>query len=361
MAYDPEHPYDDLPPLPPAADVETRAVLKQALAATRALAELKGAGGLIPDQAILINAIPLQEARSSSEIENIVTTQDELFRAAADETAATDPATKEVLRYRTALRQGYDRLKSTPLSLEIIRDVGRVLRDEPALSFRNEGERVAIGIRSPRRITYTPPRGGNGLLDKLKNLESFFLGADGPDPLIRMAVGHYQFEAIHPFTDGNGRTGRILNILYLLHAGLLEIPVLYLSRFIIQNKPDYYRLLREVTENGNWEPWLLYMLRGVEETASWTSGRIVEIRKLLESTIEHVRSDAPKIYSRELIDLIFRQPYCKIGFIVNAKIAERKTASMYLRELEAMKILTAEKSGREVVYRHPALLELLAK
>ncbi len=359
MAYDPGQPFDDLPLLPPAVDVETKAVLKQALAATRALAELKGAGGLIPDQAILINAIPLQEARMSSEIENIVTTQDELFRAAADEMAPTDAATKEVLRYRTALREGYDRLKAEPLSLAMIRDVCRALRNEPTLEFRAEAEQVAIGNALTRRITYTPPRGGDVLQEKLANLESFFLSPDGPDPLIRMAVGHYQFEAIHPFTDGNGRTGRIVNILYLLHARLLEIPVLYLSRFIIQNKPDYYRLLREVTENGNWEPWVMYMLRGVEETALWTSNRIGEIRKLLDATVERVRGEAPKIYSRELIDLIFRQPYCKIGFVVDAKLAERKTASTYLRELENLGILVGEKVGREVIYRHPALLDVL--
>lgn len=359
MTYDPEHPFDDLPALPPAVDVETRAVLKQAIAATRALAELKGAGGLIPDQAILINAIPLQEARLSSEIENIVTTQDELFRAAADETMATDPATKEVLQYRTALRQGYDRLKSEPLSLAMIRDVCRTLRHEPTLEFRAEHDRVAIGNRISRQVLYTPPRGGSALLDKLRNLESFLLSADGPDPLIRMAIGHYQFEAIHPFTDGNGRTGRIVNILYLLHTRLLEIPVLYLSRFIIQNKPDYYRLLREVTENGNWEPWLLYILRGVEETAIWTCNRIGEIKALLDATVEKVRAGAPKVYSRELIDLIFRQPYCKIGFVVDAKLGERKTASIYLRELERLGILVGEKVGREVIYRHPALLDVL--
>lgn len=359
MAYDPEHPFDDLPALPPAVDVETRAVLKQAIAATRALAELKGAGGLIPDQAILINVIPLQEARLSSEIENIVTTQDDLFRAAADESMATDPATKEVLQYRAALRQGYDRLRSEPLSLGMIRDVCRILKHEPTLEFRNEDERVAIGNRVASQVIYTPPRGGLALLDKLRNLESFLLSSDGPDPLIRMAIGHYQFEAIHPFSDGNGRTGRILNILYLLHTRLLEIPVLYLSRFIIQNKPDYYRLLREVTENGNWEPWLLYILRGVEETSMWTFNRIREIRVLLDATVEKVRTEAPKVYSRELIDLIFRQPYCKIGFVVDAKLGERKTASIYLRELERLGILVGEKIGREVIYRHPALLDVL--
>lgn len=359
MAYDPEIPHDDLPGLPPSVDVESKPVLKRCLAATRALAELKGAGGLIPDQSILINAIPLQEAKSSSEIENIVTTQDELFRAAISQSTKTDPATKEVLRYRTALRRGHELLKSHPLSLDMFLDICRVLRDNPELEFRSEDEQVRIGNRSAQEVFYTPPNGGPGLVEKLRNLEAYLLESDGPDPLIRMAVSHYQFEAIHPFTDGNGRTGRILNILYLIQAGLLDIPVLYLSRFIIQNKNDYYQLLRGVTEDGDWEPWLLYMLKGIEETALWTTNRIRAIQQLHEQTVERCRSEIPNIYSRELIDLIFRQPYCKIAFVVEAGIARRKTASTYLQELERIGILAGEKAGREMVYRHPALLEVL--
>ncbi|MFO8009561.1 MAG: Fic family protein [Dehalococcoidia bacterium] len=359
MVYDPEIPYDDLPGLPPPVDVETKPVLKQCLAATRALAELKGAGGLIPDQSILINAIPLQEARASSEIENIVTTQDELFRAAISPTARTDPAAKEVVRYRTALKRGHERLKYERLSMDMFLDLCRVLRDDPALEFRSEEEQVRVWNRATQEIFYTPPNGGPDLVEKLRNLETYLLEPEGPDPLIRMAVGHYQFEAIHPFTDGNGRTGRILNILYLIQAGLLDLPVLYLSRFIIRNKNDYYELLRGITEGGEWEPWLLYMLRGIEETARWTTGRIHAIRELHERTVEKCREELPAIYSRELVDLIFRQPYCKIAFLVEAGIAGRKTASNYLRELERIGILAGEKAGREMVYRHPALLDVL--
>ncbi|MBN1945992.1 MAG: Fic family protein [Bradymonadales bacterium] len=358
MAFDRNRPYDDLPTLPPRMEVETKAVLRQALSATRALAELKGAGGLIPDQAILINAIPLQEAKLSSEIENIVTTQDDLFRASINEGNLADPHTKEVLRYRTALRQGSDALKNERLSLDLIRRVCSTLLDKP-VGFRGPDEQVVICDRATGRATYTPPSGGEGLLAKLGNLESFLLAPDGPDPLIRMAVGHYQFEAIHPFVDGNGRTGRILNILYLLYAGLLEIPVLYLSRFIIRNKRDYYRALRAVTEDAAWEEWVTYILHGVEETSRWTIGRIQAIRELLDTTVERCRSSLPKVYSKELIELIFRQPYCKISFLVEAGIAERKTASVYLKELERIGILVGTKRGREVVYRHPALLELL--
>lgn len=358
MVFDPRQPHDGLPLLPPALELETRAVLKQCLGATRALAELKGVGGLIPDQAILINIIPLQEAKLSSEIENIVTTQDELFHAALDEAGATDPQTKEVLRYRTALRRGSEAVANGGLSMGLLAEICSTLRGE-TVSFRSEREVVHIGNPRAGTITYTPPHGGQGLLEKLNNLERFLLEQEGPDPLVRMAVAHYQFEAIHPFTDGNGRTGRILNLLYLIHTQSLEIPVLYLSRFIIQNKAEYYRLLRAVTENGAWEDWLLYMLRGVEETALWTTSRIRAIRELFDATVARTRRELSKIYSKELIELIFRQPYCKIQFLVEAGVARRQTASAYLQELERIGLLTSERRGREVVYKHPALIEVL--
>ena len=358
MEYKPEVAYDALPELPPQVDVESADVLRACVRAARALAEVKGAGEKIPNQAILINAIPLQEAKLSSEIENIVTTQDDLFQGALDEANVKDPHTKEVLRYRAALRMGYESLEHQPLNLELIRSVCSTLLDED-VEFRPAGKGVRIFNHAMGRTTYTPPMGGPNMFSKLENLEEYLLSRDGPDPLIRMAVGHYQFEAIHPFTDGNGRTGRILNILYLLHAGLLEIPVLYLSRFIIGSKQDYYRLLRAVTENGDWEPWVLYMLRGIEETAAWTTDRIDEIRELFDSTVERCRDAAPKIYSKELVELIFRQPYCKIAFLVEAGIAQRQTASEYLQELQEIGILEGEKKGREVVYRHPALIRVL--
>ncbi len=358
MNNDPRKPYDKLPRLPPGVDLETRPVLKQCLGATRALAELKGAGGLLPDPTILINIIPLQEAKLSSEIENIVTTQDELFHAALDEESAADPRAKEVLRYRTALRHGYEEVLRGGLSKDLLAEVCGILRDQP-VSFRSEKEMVYIGNPRAGTITYTPPRGGKPLLDKLANLEGFLLQEDGLDPLVRMAVAHYQLEAIHPFMDGNGRTGRILNLLYLIHARLLEIPVLYLSRFIIQNKADYYRLLRGVTENGAWEAWVLYMLEGVEETALWTTNRIRAIRGLFDATVARVRKELPKVYSKELVELIFRQPYCKIQFVVDAELARRQTASVYLQELERIGVLASERRGREVVYKHPALVEVL--
>lgn len=357
---DPAQPYDDLPPLPPAQDVESKAVLKACLAATRALAELKGAGGLIPDQTILINAIPLQEAKASSEIENIVTTQDELFSADIDDTNSGDPATKEVLRYRTALREGYESvLSGKAITLDAIRQICETVLGK-STAFRAEGENVMIGNPVSRTISYTPPSGGTVVARHLENLDAF-LSASEPslDPLVRMAIAHYQFEAIHPFHDGNGRTGRILNILCLVQSGLLDIPVLYLSRHIITRKDEYYALLRGVTERAEWEPWLLYMLEGVETTARWTTQRIHAIRELFDLTVEQVREQEPGIYTKELIEIIFRRPYCKIAFLVDAGIAKRQTASEYLQKLEALGILEAERRGREAIYRHPALIEVL--
>ena len=359
MSFDPKQPYNELPLLPPGCELETKRVLKKCVSANRALAELKGAGDLIPNQAILINAIPLQEAKLSSEIENIVTTQDALFQAALDENRNADFATKEVLRYRTALRRGSEALQTAPIRLDLLEDLCGILRDEK-VSFRSE-ESVYIGNLSQRSVTYTPPTGGAVMREKLCNLEEYLLADDELDPLVRMAVVHYQFEAIHPFTDGNGRTGRILNILFLLHAGLLRIPVLYLSRHLIQHKVEYYRLLRAVTESAQWEEWLNFLLTGVEETAAWTTGRIVAIRDLFDATLARCRARLPsKVYSKELIELIFMQPYCKIQFLVDFGIAKRQTASEYLQELEKIGVLVAERQGREMLYKHPALLEVLA-
>jgi Fic family protein len=360
--YDPRIPYDELPLLPPEREVETKNVLRQCLVATRALAELKGIGDLIPNQAILINAIPLQEAKLSSEIENIVTTQDELYKAALDEGIIADPQTKEVLRYRTALRHGFDEITKNRFSIGLIREVCSILRGVDT-DFRSPVENVYIGNPITRQVRYTPPAGGAALNEKLDNLEQFLLmPADkGPDPLVRMAMAHYQFEAIHPFIDGNGRSGRILNILYLIHSGLLKIPVLYLSRYIIRTKSEYYKLLHDVTDKNAWEPWILYVLKGIEETAVWTKERVEAIRGLFENTVQLCREKAPKVYSKELVEAIFAQPYCKISFLTEAGIAKRQSASLYLKELERLGILQSEKRGRESVYKHLALLDILTR
>jgi Fic family protein len=358
MAFRSNEPYNDLPPLPPSPSIETVRVLRRCIAASRALAELKGAGRLIPNQSILINAIPLQEAQLSSEIENIVTTQDALFRAAGEHPSRADPQTREVLHYRAALSQGYESVQRRPLDIALMIELCSVLRDAPA-TLRDQ-EHILIEDVGAGAAVYTPPRGRQTIVVLLHNLEAFLREPAVLDPLIAMAVAHYQFEAIHPFVDGNGRTGRILNLLILLKAGLLELPVLYLSRYIIQHKPEYYRRLRAVTEQRDWEGWLLFMLTAVEETARWTTGRIQAIRALLDATLQRCREQLPqRVYSKELVELIFVQPYVRIQSLVDAGLGQRETASLYLRELERIGVLQREKRGREVLYRHPALLEVL--
>lgn len=358
MPFDPNKPYNDLPLLPPPGDLETKAVLKKAISANKALAELKGAGELIPDQAILIQAIGLQEAKLSSEIENIVTTNDELYRAFADEGQRTNPHTKEVLRYKDALWHGFKSIRqgNRPLTTGLFEELFQIIKETTAGVRRTPGTKLANPLGE---IIYTPPEGEAVIRDKLANLETFLYGHDDLDPLIKLAVMHYQFEAIHPFTDGNGRTGRILNILYLIESGILDIPVLYLSRYIINNKNNYYSGLKRVTEEHAWEQWTLYVLDAIEQTAQTTRERILTIRNQMNESIERVKRELPKVYSKDLLELLFRQPYCKIRFLEGAGIAQRKTASQYLRELEQIGILTAVKAGREVYYINTALLKIL--
>jgi Fic family protein len=358
MPFRPDRPYNELPFLPPAADVETRPVLKACIEARAALAELKIAGDLIPNQAVLINSIPLLEAQASSEIENIVTTTDRLFRF-ANETAENqaDPATKEALRYRTALAEGVGQLVRRPLTtataVQICRTIKGIeidIRATPGTQLKND---------TTGDVVYTPPDGQDRLRDLLANWERYLHEHKDTDPLIRMVVGHYQFEAIHPFTDGNGRTGRVLNLLFLIEQQLLKIPILYLSGYIIRHKPDYYRLLMKVTTDSAWEEWIMFMLLAVLHTARWTTARIAAIRDLLENTAEAIRREAPKIYSRELAELIFVQPYCRIGNLVDAGIAQRQQASVYLKKLADMGILEERKAGREKIFVNPKLLHLL--
>lgn len=355
---DPARAYNDLPFLPPEADLESRPVLKACIEARAAIAELKQAGQLLPNQDVLINTIPLLEAQASSEIENIVTTTDQLFRyAQPDRESLADPATKEALRYRTALRRGVELLREKPLSTGTAVEVCRTLlgvdldvRRVPGTKLLNMGTGAVV---------YTPAEGEGRLRQLLANWERFLHESGDVDPLVRMAAAHYQFEAIHPFTDGNGRTGRILNLLYLVEQELLDLPVLYLSRAIIRRKADYYRLLLGVTADAAWEDWILYVLRAVDETARWTKERIRAIRQLMHDTTEYVRKDAPSVYSRELVELIFVQPYCRIKNVVEAGIAERQTAAVYLKKLVAVGVLNEVKVGREKLFINPRLMRLL--
>lgn len=360
IVWTPDRPHNQLPPLPPSGELESRAVLKACITARAALAELKQAAGLIPNQTMLINTIPLLEAKDSSEIENIVTTTDKLFQHAhTDGHGQADPATKEALRYRSALYRGYMSLKERPIctatAVEICRTLKAVdmdIRKTPGTKLQNDrtGE-----------VIYTPPEGEALLRDMLANWERFIHNEVDIDPLIRMAVAHYQFEAIHPFTDGNGRTGRVINILYLIQQDLLQLPILYLSRYIIQNKSDYYRLLLAVTKDHDWESWVLYMLKAVEETSRWTTEKIAAIRSLAEHTTAHMRTVLPKIYSRELVDVIFEQPYCRISDLVRKGVAKRQSASRYLKELTEKKILREMTVGKEKLFIHPKLMLLLSQ
>jgi len=357
MPFTPEQPYNDLPPLPPPAELETRAVLKALVGARAALAELKATTRLIPEPSVLINAIPLLEAQASSEIENIVTTTDRLFQYAEDESGA-DAATKEALRYRRALREGFTSLATRPLTTSTAVQVCRRIK-AVALDIRATPGTMLLNDATGR-VIYTPPVGSDRIRDMLALWERYIHEAEETDPLVRMALMHYQFEAIHPFTDGNGRTGRILNILYLVEQGLIDQPILYLSGAIIRRKLDYYRLLLAVTADGAWEAWILFMLSIVEETARWTVERIGVIRRLIEATAERVRAEAPKIYSRELIETIFVQPYCRIETLVASGIAQRQSASRYLKALADLGILEERKAGREKIFVNPAFLRVLA-
>ncbi|MDA3134936.1 Fic family protein [Atlantibacter subterranea] len=356
MSWYPETPYNALPLIPPDLEhIETRNVLKACISARAAIAELKTAGELIPDQGLLINILPMLEAKDSSRIENIVTTSDRLFQY-ADREEGADPATKEALRYRTALYDGYNHLSSYPLCTNTavaictnLRAVQTDIRKTPGTVLRDHNNSVV----------YTPPVGEDVIRNLLANWERFIHGDDDVDPLVKMAIAHYQFECIHPFPDGNGRTGRILNILYLIQAGLLSLPILYLSRFILERRDDYYTLLRRVTEHGDWEAWIVFMLEAVENTSRWTTDKISVVRELITNTTEYVREKLPKIYTHELIQALFAQPYCRIENLVERGVAKRQTASTYLKQLVEIGVLEEMSAGREKLYLNTRLLREL--
>lgn len=341
--------------------MESKAVLKAAIAAHRALAELKGAGRSIPDQTVLLSVLALQEAKLSSEIENVVTTNDELYRAFADgPSPLDDAATKEVLRYGRALWAGFDALgEGRPLGTRMFEEIVGIIKGVDLGVRKVGGTRIVDEATS--ETVYTPPVGERRLRDMLADLERFMHGDNGLDPLVKLALAHYQFEAIHPFQDGNGRAGRIVNILYLVDQGLLELPVLYLSGYIIENKSAYYQTLRDVTEHGAWEPWILYMLEAVLTTASTTRDRIGGIRTLKEQVGRRIADEAPGIYSLDLVEVLFSQPYCRIRFVQDACRVTRQTASRYLRELEGIGLLTRKRVGRESYYVNDPFLELLTR
>lgn len=356
--YDPKRPYNSLPKLPPSADIETRAVLKKWGLARTALAELRQASDTLPNSDVLIQSIPLLEAKDSSEIENIVTTDDALFREASLEEPDGEPAAKEAVRYRKALYWGLESAKTRPLSA---RDAIEICRLVTGVDLDVRGVPVTLKNRQTGEVIYTPPQGQDLIRDLLGDWEAY-LHAEGDelDPLIRMAVLHYQFEAIHPFEDGNGRTGRILNVLALIESGLLDLPTLYLSRYILQTRGDYYRLLEGVTRNGIWETWILYMLTAVEQTSKWTTEKIRAIRTLMIDATDHMKKWEPKLYSRELVELIFSKPYCRIADLQDKGIAKRQAASTYLKALARIEMLEVERRGREKLFINRKFITLLS-
>lgn len=349
-----------IPPLPPPCHLETVSIFKALATANRALAELKGRASSIPNQGILIDTLALQEAKASSEVENIVTTQDELFQVEIFPEGPQSPAAKEVALYRDALRLGYARLGENGLILN-----STLIAMFQLLKRRDDGFRstpgTALKNETSNEIVFVPPQDAREIVSHMSVLERFVNEdhASELDPLIKMAIIHHQFESIHPFPDGNGRIGRILNVLYLTRAGLLDIPILYLSRHITRNKADYYRLLQAVRDNGAWEEWVLYMLRGVAETAETTLGLVEGIRGQMASVKHRMRSQLPKIYSQELLNNLFRHPYTRIEYVQKElNMKARQTAAKYLDTLADHGFVTKHQAGRNNYYINEPLMQL---
>ncbi len=369
VKFDRNNPFNDLPHLPPSNEIDNDSdILKKLVSSSRALASVNINVMRLPNPYMLVNTIALQEAKTSTEIENIFTTEDELYKAVSDNKSEekADLAVKEVLRYREALWAGYYSLKET-----------KILNLQSVLSIFRQIKNTTSGIRPPQanvvikrgqselrpgEVIYTPPR-GNGIVEQLMENLLSYLNDDikhPTDPLIKMCIAHYQFEAIHPFQDGNGRTGRILNLIYLVKSGLLNQPVLYLSKYIIINKSDYYFNLGAVTHMGSWKNWILFMLDAVENTSALTNNLINDILEQMDSTLKYGKSKI-KWYTKEVNEAIFSQPYIKpkiIGHVLGR--SSRTTLSKLMEELVAAKVLTPKRDGSEVYYLNDDLIRILA-
>ncbi len=344
--------------LPPEADIETKKILKQLAKANRSLAELKGFSDTIPNKNILINAILINEAKDSSEIENIVTTHDEIYRAMSLDSFGNSAA-KEVVSYRAALRHGYNLiLKNKSITTNMIVEIQSIVEGNSAGIRRLPG--TVLRNDKTGEVVYTPPSSEVEIRRLLGNLEDYMNEDDMQiDPLIKLAVIHYQFESIHPFYDGNGRTGRIINMLYLVLKNLIESPILYLSKYIINNKLEYYNLLQEVRTEENWEDWIIYVLKGVEETSRETLEMARRINHEVQLMTNEIKEKLPKLYSKELIDLLFFEFYTKTRFIQEGLSVTRKTAASYLNTLEKEGILVSEKIGKERIYQNKRLFDIV--
>ncbi len=349
-----------IPLLPLAFDVETKTVLKKTTSASRKLAELKSIAKRIPNEAILINTLALQEAKDSSAIENIITTHDELFKANTFSDLITSIATKEVQNYTEALKLGFQTIKNLGFLSN-----NHIIKLQEILEKNNAGFRTQAGTTlknsQTNEIVYTPPQDYETIAKLMDNLVNYFNNNElsDTDALVKMAIIHFQFESIHPFYDGNGRTGRILNILYLILQGLLDLPILYLSRYIIKNKAAYYQKLQAVRDHNEWENWIIFMLEGVEITAAETIVLIEKMINLMQEYKKHIRGKY-EFYSQELLNNLFKHPYTKIEFIQNDLQVSRLTASKYLNTLAKDGLLTKYKISRSNFYVNHALFNLLS-
>lgn len=357
--YNKDLPYNDLPPLPPKTDIETKSILKKTINANKALAELRGWSFNQPNPLLLLQSITLQEAKASSEIENVVTTNDELYQALSTPTASyISPSAKEVMHYKEALWHGYKKIiDNYPLTINIFVELFQIIKK------RSDGVRKLPGTclkNDFNEVVYTPPDNEFDIMRLLSNLETYINNdVDDVDPLIKLAVFHYQFECIHPFPDGNGRVGRIVNVLYLVKEQLLTFPIIYLSKYIIEHKTEYYHCLKAVTEKQEWENWILYILSAIEDTAKTTLRLIKDIYLAQDEMCKTLKKEAPQIYSKELVEILFEQPYCKIDFLVKNDIAKSQTASKYLKHLYYLGYLDVVKKGREKYYINKKLWNIL--
>ena len=356
-SFDRKLPYNDLPLLPPKTDFETKTVLRKAISAGRALAQLNGALQNLPNPTLFLDTIYLQEAKASSEVENIITTNDDLYQSVVADKKVENPAIKEVLSYKEALWLGLGELETKPfITTNLCIKIVQCIKQNTA------SIRVTPGttLSTPQgEVIYTPPSGENIIREKLANLEIFINENENIDPLIKMALLHYQFEAIHPFADGNGRTGRILLLLYLKLSGLLSIPAIYLSEYIIKNKVAYYQKLRAVTEKEEWEAYILYMLDMIEEISTKGLERLNKITAAMEETAEEIKMKLPKVYSKDLIEILFRLPYTKRQHLIDENIGNPKTVGNYLMSLEENGFLKSVKVGKEKLYLNQKLLKIL--
>ena len=349
-----------LPILPLQQDIESKIVLKKVALAHKALAELNGVAEAIPNEVIILNTLSLQEAKDSSAIENIITTHDELFSSDNIAQQFASSAAKEVYNYATALKEGFNIVRQKQLiTCNQIIEIQAVLENTRAGFRKLPG--TALKNDQTGETVYTPPQSHDEIVDLMRNLESFINDntLTDIDPLIKMAIIHHQFESIHPFYDGNGRTGRIINILYLVKEDLLHLPILYLSRYINQHKGNYYHLLQETRITQDWEPWILFMLEAVEQTAIQTTGIIRGIKKLMMDYKQKIRTELPKVYSQDLINNLFKHPYTKIEFLVEDLGITRQTASKYLDQLIVLELVTLHKIGKENFYINVALYNFL--